>query len=116
MQPAVSNDNGHHIEADLDGFRSPECEPRRSQPAESGLLLEGHSLRGSSEVIGSARLHLAEHHHATTANDEIELARAATVIAIEDAITVPLVEGCGGTLAATAQKRSFVHTRTLDRR
>ncbi len=115
MQPTVSNDNGDHIEADLDGLRSPGGKPRRSQSAKSSLLLKGHRLRGGAEVIGSARLHLAEHDHAITTDDEIELARGATVVAVEDPITVPLVKGCGCSLAATAQKRSCVHTRTLDK-
>ena len=113
LQPAIANDNGDHIEADVGGSRPTELEPSGCEPSQASLFPDRHGFGGKAEVIGCARLDLTEHDDAPAGCYEVELAHGASEVPIDDTVAVPLVEGRGGVFAQPAQIRSRVHMGSL---
>jgi hypothetical protein len=89
----VAGEDRHDVEAHRGRARAGGLQVAEGEAAEAQLLRAGDRLERAAEPVGAARLHLHEHEQAAAGDHEVELAVAATPVAVDDAVAAGPVPG-----------------------
>ena len=110
--PAIRDDSGDNVEANLDPSGTPFGQPRCSGPPDAGLLLMSDGLRRKTPAIGSARLDLTENDQAGPEGNEVDLDTTCSEVRL-DGETVTTVELGSGFLTCSTEPGALMHQSKL---